>query len=569
MTRKFLFSCTTVLLAVAGILAAASTAVAQNVSVTAASPPSGAQDTVSLVVKITGKNFAPGARSEFFKSGTTDPAGVTVRGTQFVSSTEVDATVDIAATAAITSFDIKVTNASGRSGKGGDLFNVVQKTSQQDCDAGTYKLTPTPIVLATAPGNATCGYGASGALDCTFGSGGLVATAVRPPYGFGVDLAGQQDGKLVALVKAYPPDTTTAYEIYVLRYNADGSVDGAFGSAGLVRVGFTAAADYETGTSIAIQPDGKILAAGFVDQKNPYGRKAAVARLLSNGALDSTFGASGKVLLSFGSEKVDSLVYNVQVQLDGRIIVGGSTNDHFAVARLTSSGALDGSFGTGGKTVLSVGQAPSSVYAIRFQEWGGLQYPILAGPSPTCSNAPPQMAVVRLRPDGTVDNTFGPSGNGRTFIDIGGSADYPNDLAVDANNRIVMAGYSFRHLSVARLLADGTIDQTFGTGGATLVDVAGKNQAQALRVALDSLGRVVLGGYTTPTTGLDWSFLVVRFLGDGTPDVSFGGVGALITDFGVGNGQDWGRGLSIQPSGRIVLAGVATPSYVGLAGFTP
>ena len=80
----------------AGLLMAGSSA-AQNVSVTAANPPSGEQDTVSLVVKITGKNFAPGARSEFFKSGTTDPSGITVRGTQFVSSTEVDATVDIAA----------------------------------------------------------------------------------------------------------------------------------------------------------------------------------------------------------------------------------------------------------------------------------------------------------------------------------------------------------------------------------------------------------------------------------------------------------------------------------------
>lgn len=126
MTRSARILATVGLLVVILMAGTARTA-AQNVSVTAANPPSGQQDTIALVVKITGKNFAPGARSEFFKSGTTDPAGVTVRGTQFVTSTEVDATIDIAATASIASFDIKVTNTSGRSGKGSDLFNVVQK----------------------------------------------------------------------------------------------------------------------------------------------------------------------------------------------------------------------------------------------------------------------------------------------------------------------------------------------------------------------------------------------------------------------------------------------------------
>src|SRR5262245_11118335 len=100
---------------------------AQSVQVTAAMPNSGAQGTTALVVKITGKNFAPGARAEFFKPGTTDPAGVTVRGTQFVSSGEVDATIDITDTAALAYFDVRVANTNGRSGKGSDLFQVIQK----------------------------------------------------------------------------------------------------------------------------------------------------------------------------------------------------------------------------------------------------------------------------------------------------------------------------------------------------------------------------------------------------------------------------------------------------------
>ena len=128
MMRRLLQLWTVGAMVLAGSLLAG-VASAQNVTVTAANPPSGAQDTVSLVVKITGKNFAPGARSDFFKSGTTNPGGIIVRSTQFVSSTEVDATVDIAATASIASFDIRVSNTNGRSGKGSDLFNVVQRAN--------------------------------------------------------------------------------------------------------------------------------------------------------------------------------------------------------------------------------------------------------------------------------------------------------------------------------------------------------------------------------------------------------------------------------------------------------
>jgi hypothetical protein len=87
----------------------------------------GEQDTSALVVKVTGKNFAPGERAEFFRSKTTDPGGIAVRETVFVSATELRATIDIAAGAALSLFDIRVTNTNGRSGKGSDLFQVVAK----------------------------------------------------------------------------------------------------------------------------------------------------------------------------------------------------------------------------------------------------------------------------------------------------------------------------------------------------------------------------------------------------------------------------------------------------------
>ena len=124
MTRRWQHRGTVGLIALAGTLLAGA-ASAQNVSVTAATPNTGQQGTISLVVKINGKNFAPGAKTDFFLSGTANPAGIVVHGTQWVSATEVDATIDIAGTASLALFDIKVTNTSGRSGKGSDMFQVV------------------------------------------------------------------------------------------------------------------------------------------------------------------------------------------------------------------------------------------------------------------------------------------------------------------------------------------------------------------------------------------------------------------------------------------------------------
>jgi hypothetical protein len=132
MSRKLLHPLTVCLMALAGTLFAGA-ASAQNVSVTAANPNTGAQGTTALLVKINGKNFAPGAKTDFFLSGTTNPDGIVVHGTQWVSATEVDATIDIADTASIAQFDIKVTNTTGRSGKGSDIFSVIQKTANGSC----------------------------------------------------------------------------------------------------------------------------------------------------------------------------------------------------------------------------------------------------------------------------------------------------------------------------------------------------------------------------------------------------------------------------------------------------
>jgi hypothetical protein len=100
---------------------------AAQISVTAADPPTGEQGALNLSVIIKGKGFKNGAKAKFFKTGTTDPAGVNVKSTQFVSSSQLIASIDISDGAALSLFDIQVANTDGRTGKGTELFTVVQK----------------------------------------------------------------------------------------------------------------------------------------------------------------------------------------------------------------------------------------------------------------------------------------------------------------------------------------------------------------------------------------------------------------------------------------------------------
>ena len=111
-------------------LCGGATAQAQQVQVTAADPPSAAQGTLNLDVRILGKGFKNGARANFFVAGTTDPGGVQVNSTTFVGSTELSANITVSDAATISTFDIQVLNADGRGGKGTELFAV---TSSMSC----------------------------------------------------------------------------------------------------------------------------------------------------------------------------------------------------------------------------------------------------------------------------------------------------------------------------------------------------------------------------------------------------------------------------------------------------
>jgi uncharacterized delta-60 repeat protein len=203
-------------------------------------------------------------------------------------------------------------------------------------------------------------YTAHGKPDPNFGKGGKVVPAIAP-----LGLAIQPDGKLIVAGGDYVGGSE---DFALARYNPDGRLDTSFGDGGKVLTDFTrnpncsdCEKSNETANAVTLEPDGKIIAAGRSDANGSYDSMGhssddfALARYTSDGTLDQSFGRDGKVLTHFVGQQrkpSSSIAQAVVIQTDGKIVLAGLGNGYdFALARYTPSGRLDGSFGRGGKVL--------------------------------------------------------------------------------------------------------------------------------------------------------------------------------------------------------------------------
>src|SRR5262249_37655518 len=184
----------------------------------------------------------------------------------------------------------------GRSGKGSDLFQVIQKGTQASCDASVLSVNPSLRILPATRTPLAC---QNGVLDCAFGVNGISSYPLLD-YALVKDSKIDQNGRLVVLVESHPSGGADGF--YVVRFSPDGSVDPTFGSGGVARVAFTSGLGNEFPQSLAVRGDGAIVVAGSVPSKANSGspRLAAVARFSNTGALDPTFGVGGELTFSVG-----------------------------------------------------------------------------------------------------------------------------------------------------------------------------------------------------------------------------------------------------------------------------
>jgi uncharacterized delta-60 repeat protein len=402
-----------------------------------------------------------------------------------------------------------------------------------------------------------------GQLDNTFGINGKVVTNITPSYDeYGYSTIIQPDGKIIVAGYAYNGPSSNA-NFNVVRYNEDGTLDKTFGAAGRVTTDFSTSQDFiNSSSAVAIQTDGKIIVAGTSGVSD---NNFAVVRYNSDGTLDTTFGGigKGKVTTDFGS----TIDYGntVAIQENGKIIVGGYAYDGFnigfAMARYNSDGSLDNTFDADGKVITAFGYG---IAALKIQEDGRI-----IGVGYYFSGSNNDFAVARYNPDGSLDGTFDFGGadgiNGIAVVDFGGFSDYPTSVAIQNDGKIVIGGYSHNGTSndfaIARFNTDGSLDLDFGSNGRVKTDfessVNSDDYGNSILIQPDQ--KIVIAGLSYIST--DEDFTLIRYNADGTPDNDFGEAGKVSIDFA--NKDDDAYSAALQTDLKIVLAGRTSTSFSG------
>ena len=404
-------------------------------------------------------------------------------------------------------------------------------------------------------GGVTAANAAAGGLDQTFGSGGIVTTAYNGPFPAAAAL--QPDGRIV-VIAGFDNDPAATEAFGVLRYQANGTPDGSFGAGGRTTAAFTNFIN--SPDDLALQSDGKIVVVGSAQSADGTVSEFAVARFNANGTLDGSFGTGGKVSTNFVGVMgggVSNPADSVLIQRDGKILVGGLASAcarrcpaQSALARYNANGSLDTTFGSGGKVaVTAIGgitalaeDAAGDIFALNgastaeFSAAGALQPQVTPAPITVASSRGTSSVfqadgrylaftggagfsrhdidaeVVRYLPTGAVDPGFT-----STPFDFSAENTVASDavqaLAVQPNGQIIAAGLHSANgstsFTVARLNSSGSLDTTFGTGGTLTASLPGGGQATVALIQPD--GKIlVIGQGFIPGGGVN--LILARYL---------------------------------------------------------
>lgn len=267
--------------------------------------------------------------------------------------------------------------------------------------------------------------------------------------------------------------------------------------------------------AIAIQNDGKIVLAGTYSIGSDY--DFGLYRYNTNGVLDSTFGTNGLVTTSLGS--AEDIAYSVAIQNDGKILAAGRTKiglvKNFALVRYNVDGSLDATFGTSGIVTTAIGTGDNVGNSVVIQNDGNI---LLAGYCTT--NSQKDFALARYESDGNLDLNFGAGGKVITgFSNF--TNDYGTSVALQSDGKIIVAGFTetgIFNFALARYNNNGSLDITFGTNGKVTTEFG--NEEYGLSVAIQSDGKIVLVGYMNISAGSLSVFAIARYIGGLTTDIN-------------------------------------------------
>lgn len=383
-------------------------------------------------------------------------------------------------------------------------------------------------------------------LDLGFASGGVAIST-----GYDLEVANctavDADGNIYSggsvRQASYPYTQYSA----IMRTRPDGSVDTSFGYGGVAKFKLTPYT-YEAITDLAIDPSGRIVAA--IDTA---GAHLFVARFTRYGDRDTSFGGHGVVAYEFPGATY-ARATSVAIDSSGRTVAGGyarvGDGNQFAVMRYLSGGQPDTSFSGDGRVIVNfTGSTTEAISDIT--TYGS--YIIAVGTGRVAGKD--QIAVARLTGSGALHTGLG--GTGRVLTPVPLYAGVRGRAVAMNGSDIVVAGDttlgSSTRFAVVRYNWNGTLDGGFDFDGiAANFTFPGWPTAKALAVAVDGEGRVVAGGFVESSS--QRQFALMRYLANGTLDISFGNSGKLLTNISGMTGETL-TGLAIDYQERIVAVG--------------
>ena len=399
-------------------------------------------------------------------------------------------------------------------------------------------------------------YNPDGSFDTTFGTGGKVRTFVPTLAIWGEfwALALQPDGKIIAVGSVRSSSGALAATA-VFRYHTNGSLDTTFGAgSGYVRI------EHGVDRAVVLQPDEKIVCAG--GGGDSFSSNFQISRLNADGSPDNAFDGDGHVAIDFAGSGDGA--YDLALQPDGKIIAAGrsrtspadGTSDNYALTRILPNGSLDTTFDGDGKVTTDFNNLQDIGFAVVLQADGKI---IVSGQaSPEINNY--DFGLVRYNTDGSLDTTF--DGDGKVLTNIGGY-DISYDLKLQRNGKIVAGGLNLEGggaaAAITRYNPDGSLDTSFNSDGKVAFFFYANDDIRALAIQPD--GKILAAG-TANGGEIIGKFAVARFLGDPVTNFSsaFDFDGDLKTDISIirpSNGEWW---LNRSSTGQTVAAqfGVST-----------
>lgn len=372
-------------------------------------------------------------------------------------------------------------------------------------------------------------YNSNGSPDIAFDGDGIRTDDVGAGYNAARAVALQSDGKIVVAGFLSTSSNSAAGRTGIMRWNSDGTPDPAFGGIGGPGDGNLSASFAGPLNGVAVRSDGFILAAG----------SSANHLFLMRVSPDSA-SVSGRPLTEVTATTAAKAV---AIQPDGKAVAVGyvldaSNNYDFLVARFNQDMSLDGSFGGGtGFVMTDLGTSLDIANSVAIQADEKI---VVAGRTADA------FAVVRYNPDGMRDMSFDTDGIVTTFPNpIAGGLNEGKSVAIQADGKIVVTGDANLFATV-RYNMDGSLDHSFSGDGIVTTGVGSNSGGEAVAIQAD--GKILVAGHGSG------DFAVVRYKSDGSLDTSFTGTGKAFVDF-AGNPSDRAYAIALDSSGRAVVVG--------------